>query len=44
MSLCRSFYAILIGATDMRAKFGVNGTENAGDSGKAWGTVGRVSA
>ena len=29
---------------DMRAKFEIKGTENAGDSGKVWWTVGRVSA
>jgi len=28
----------------MRATFGFNDTENTGDSGKVWGTIGRVSA
>ena len=28
----------------MRAKFGIKDTENTGDSGKVWWTVGRVSA
>lgn len=29
---------------DMRAKIGIKDTENTGDSGKVWWTVGRVSA
>ena len=28
----------------MRAKFGIKDTENTGDSGKVWWTVGRASA
>ena len=29
---------------DMRAKFGINDTENTGEIGNVWWTVGRVSA